>query len=256
MGDGLRLMEKYYPVLSDTARLQLHMDGEWARVTLASIAPVPTFSRQVNEWTLAAWVTGLRMYAGENYNPLQARFANARPNNTTEQDRVFRSPLGFDFPHTELILRTEDLEIPHPTGEGDPSLVLMLEQHASGQIERASHADPFLMDLRKELLARLDGKELALSDVAGGLGMSERTLQRKLQSYNSTFSELLESLRKEIAADLLRDIRIGVKEISLKLGFSSTSAFYKAFHRWYKTTPAEFRRMLTSPSTLEESPPN
>lgn len=86
------------------------------------------------------------------------------------------------------------------------------------------------------------GGNTAVDRVAEQLGMSARTLQRKLRTFGTSHQELLDEMRKDLAMRYLHEPEMAVCEVAYLLGFSESSAFHRAFKRWTGTTPSEFRR--------------
>ena len=80
--------------------------------------------------------------------------------------------------------------------------------------------------------------------MAKALGMSARTLQRRLASESLTFAQVQEEARRAAAMPLLRDPDLTSVEIALRLGFSSRTAFLRAVKRWTGKTPGELRGKL------------
>ena len=80
-----------------------------------------------------------------------------------------------------------------------------------------------------------------LPRAARRLGMSPRTLQRRLAEQHTTFAKLLDELRREIAEHELRTTRASVDEIAYITGYSEASTFERAFKRWTHKTPREYR---------------
>ena len=78
--------------------------------------------------------------------------------------------------------------------------------------------------------------------IARRLGMSSRTLQRRLADQHCAYAELVERARRGLATDLLREGRYGLAEIAFLCGYSDQSTFSRAFRRWEGKTPASFRR--------------
>ncbi|HVK77274.1 MAG TPA: helix-turn-helix transcriptional regulator [Kofleriaceae bacterium] len=78
--------------------------------------------------------------------------------------------------------------------------------------------------------------------VARRLGMSERTLQRRLKDEGTTFAVLVDEVRTDLARMYLADDRLAVYEVAFLLGFSEPSAFNRAFKRWLGTSPREYRQ--------------
>ncbi len=71
--------------------------------------------------------------------------------------------------------------------------------------------------------------------------MCLRTLQRKLSEENTSYKELLDETRRELANQYLRQATLSVSEVTYLLGFSEPSNFSRAFKRWTGRTPSEFR---------------
>jgi len=87
----------------------------------------------------------------------------------------------------------------------------------------------------------LNGGDASLVALAARIGMSERTLQRKLSGQGTSHQKLLDEMRRELALRYLRDPNIAICEAAYLLGFSESSAFHRAFKRWTGATPSEFR---------------
>ena len=73
------------------------------------------------------------------------------------------------------------------------------------------------------------------------MGISERTLQRRLAEEGSSFSKVLDELRRDLADEFLVDRNLAVSEVAFLLGYSEPSTFYRAFRRWHDVSPREFR---------------
>jgi AraC-like DNA-binding protein len=76
------------------------------------------------------------------------------------------------------------------------------------------------------------------------MGMSERTLQRRLQTEKTSFNELLEQARRTIACSYLADRKLAAYEVSFLLGYAEPATFFRAFKRWTGKTPLEYRASL------------
>ena len=84
-----------------------------------------------------------------------------------------------------------------------------------------------------------------VADVARTLGLSVRSLHRRLAQDGLSFRMLTEETRKELAEGLLRDERYSLSEIAFLTGFSEQSAFNRAFKRWIGRSPAQHRKLLS-----------
>ena len=88
--------------------------------------------------------------------------------------------------------------------------------------------------------------------VAHELGLSERTLQRRITAEGTTFRALLTEARQELGSQLLSDPSIDIEEVAFLLGYQDTNSFYRAFREWENMTPGQWRRIM-SPSTMAVS---
>jgi AraC-like DNA-binding protein len=88
------------------------------------------------------------------------------------------------------------------------------------------------------------GRDADINEIANQLGMSARTLRRKLQEQGTSFYELLSELKSHVAIKYLRDTQMTVEDIANALKFSDSANFRRAFRRWTRTSPQAFRRMI------------
>jgi AraC-like DNA-binding protein len=94
----------------------------------------------------------------------------------------------------------------------------------------------------ERIIARLLCRGEAETEVvADELGMSVRTLARRLGDLGVTFAQILDELRHDLALRYLRDPNLSLSQIAFLLGYSELSAFSHAFRRWTRTTPGEWR---------------
>ncbi|MBB6692809.1 AraC family transcriptional regulator ligand-binding domain-containing protein [Cohnella xylanilytica] len=94
----------------------------------------------------------------------------------------------------------------------------------------------------KGLLKRkLSGRKPDVQSVAEEMGMSDRTLQRRLAEEGSSFKSLLASARHEKAREYLADPSVDIKEVAYRVGYEDLNSFYRAFRQWEGDTPANWR---------------
>ncbi|MFA5580597.1 MAG: helix-turn-helix domain-containing protein [Paracoccaceae bacterium] len=112
------------------------------------------------------------------------------------------------------------------------------------QIEAISRitTDTFLDQLEAAVSAMLENP--SLSRVASSIGVSERTLQRRLEERNLSYQEIINTIRTEMAKKLLQSTTMSIGEISMKLGYADTAGFSCAFKRWTGESPRSFRKAL------------
>jgi AraC-like DNA-binding protein len=111
-------------------------------------------------------------------------------------------------------------------------------------LARYPREDSLIERFRALTKDELKGGDASLEVLAARLGMSARTLQRKLRALGTSHQELLDEMRKALAVRYLAEPDVAVCEVAYLLGFSESSAFHRAFKRWTGTTPSEFRKRI------------
>lgn len=235
---------RYQRLIHDTTRLTLETeDGHVTlRHALPGGIPVP---RQSAEFLLMAQVRLGRLASGGGWSPREVRFAHRRPANTDEHERLLGAPLRFDAGENALVSAVRDIEIPNP--KADPGLLTVLDRYADGILRDLSQIHTCAERVRAHLPRVLCNGAPTAASVARALGMSPRTLNRRLSEEQTTFAEILDHYRRERAATLLDGDRASIAEVAFLLGFSELSAFYRAFKRWTGSTPGQYRKRAGGP---------
>ncbi len=109
--------------------------------------------------------------------------------------------------------------------------------------------DSLVLKVRQALWSELSGGKPTIGKIADVLGLSVRTLQRRLHEDGTSFANVLEDFRRDMSVRLLRDRGLAVYEVAFLLGYSEPSTFFRAFRRWVGMAPQEFRKSLDASTT-------
>ena len=151
----------------------------------------------------------------------------------------FKCPVKFRSHHNALIFDAADLRRPFVTYNAE--LLEMLQPQLDRR-DQQTRAESSTVDRVKWILRKtLAGGRPDANVVAQELGMSVRTLQRRIVDEGSTFRELLAQVRQELVREYLRQPGTQVDEIAFILGYEDVASFYRAFRAWEGTTPAVWR---------------
>jgi AraC-like DNA-binding protein len=200
--------------------------------------PLP---RHFVEAGVGALVVLLRRFTGVAINALQVSFPHHAPADTSAHMELLGTRgLRFDVPLVEIVFPASVLDLRHQSA--DPGLFAFLRRQAEAAIEARGGADlPALV--RQGLRAALGrGEEASLDPVAQSLGMTGRTLQRRLAEDGVRFSALLQHVRCERALELLQRPRADLDDIAERIGFSDARSLRRALKRHTGRTPSELRR--------------
>lgn len=183
-------------------------------------------------------MTGLRVSANEIH------FAYSHPADTDEHERVFApARLVFDAPETAMVLDAALLDT--PVINANPSLFALFERHADDLLQRLQ--TPTLSSrVRSEIVTLMKGEEPTLATIADRLAMGVRTLQLHLKDEETSYQQLLDDIRKELAVRHLREPNLSTTDIAYLLGFAEPSVFFRSFKKWTGQTPGAYRLALAA----------
>jgi AraC-like DNA-binding protein len=246
--EALSQWVRYLGILDDAVKVALveGREGLALRVVVESEAPAPAS----HELCFALVVRHARQMTTPKLRPIAVRFTHAVP--STEHARYhasFGGPVAFGAARTELVFSMIDADAPLTTA--DPNLLAILLPAAEERRGRASTDPPLVDQVRRALASALSHDEAQLAGVSKRLGMTARSLQRRLQDEGASFQTLRDETRRTLADRYLGQ-GLSLAEISFLLGFSEPSAFFRAFKRWTGLTPIERRASLSpraAPST-------
>jgi AraC-like DNA-binding protein len=167
---------------------------------------------------------------------------HAEPTDAREYARVFQARVRYNAEHNALVFKREILDAPIQHANVD--LWPAFEQQLQSDLTKLAELDGLKARVKQLLAERIGQSSVGLADTARALHMSESTLRRRLAEEGTTYSDLLEELRRELALRHVHDRRLAVGEIAFLLGFATQSAFGKAFRRWSGSSPLEYRAQI------------
>lgn len=225
-------------LFSDALRIGIEVDGKRVRVRMQSTVPTP---RPIADHAMATWYSRHADMRLDERGSLVFHFKHPRPSRVTEYERAFGSAslhfgadcCGFDFGR-------ECLEARPPAA--DPALHVVLCDHVARMSHRLRARASLVEKMRQVTLTHLSSGHPAMASTARTLGMSTRTLAKRLEEEGTTFRALLDELRRELAISYLRAPAPSISAIARRLGFSHVEAFSRAFKRWTGEPPGAFRR--------------
>ena len=238
LGAAYERLCRYQRLIHETSRVDLEVGDATAilRHQLAGGRPAP---RQTAEFLVAAWVRAGRVVTGMEWTPKDVHFAHAAPPDTSEHARFFGTTVRFGMRANALVLPARLLDT--PCTRADPALVAVLDRYAAGRLEQAPRTNSVADRVRTVLHDELRGGEPAAARLAARLKMSVRSLNRLLAAEGTSYQELLDAIRRELAERYLASDHLSIGEVGFLLGFSELSSFHRAFKRWTGRTPAQFR---------------
>jgi AraC-like DNA-binding protein len=239
LGDALKRVARYSRITNE-ALVFGYREGNTLIVSL-SYSGVPRHSdRHQIEFCLFAALRFCRLLTGQNIVPQHFTMAHHRSETISEMVRFVGTKVEFGSDKDELALNVDAHEL--PLIHADPYLNDLLVKNCEAALaNRRVDTTQLRTRVENAIASVLPHGRVLVEDVARSLGMSERTLARKLSDERLNFTEILQQLRRDLAVRYLDDPKLHVSKIAWLLGFHEVSAFTHAFRRWTGKTPSQMR---------------
>jgi AraC-like DNA-binding protein len=198
--------------------------------------------RSVNEYEVAEMLACVWQMTDRRLVPRRIAFRHPAPADTSVHRELLGRVPEFDaeFDGFEAELGWLD----EPIRSKNPRLRAYFEKQCQRACDAFGSDAAFTALVRQRLVANMEGGALAMPEIARTLGVSPRSLHRRLQDEGTSFNELVDQVRRQFAEQYLARPRLAISEIAYLVGFNGPSAFHKAFRRWTGMTPSEYRQAL------------
>ncbi len=241
--DALRRACRYQRLIHESTELSFE-EGDGEGVLAHSLGDGRAAPRQTAEFLATLWFRFGSLIAGDRWQVRLLCFDHAAPADTSEHTRIFGCPIVFAGGRTALHLPNAALDA--PSRGGDPTMAALLDRHAALLLDSAPLAPPAATRLRAWAAQRLASGEPSSAQAAQALGLSQRSLRRRLAEEGTSHRAVIDRLRHEQSLRLLRESTLSAAEVGFLMGFSELSAFHRAFKRWTGSTPADYRRATST----------
>lgn len=239
--DMLTFYAKYVRIIADLDVFNATIEKnriaiEWTH------SPLITQCEQFVDYSAATALRLFQFHAGRPFTVLEARFERREPRDKTPYNDLFSRNIRFGAEINELVLPGDVLDSVNPSA--DRVMFDFMAQKCEAITQKLNRKKDIITMLKEEFIQTMAKNDRAIADISRRLGMSERTLQRRLKEAGSSFWEVYENTRDELSLRLLKDTDLSLEEISHQVGYSSQSAYSRAVKRWHDMSPLQLRRHL------------
>lgn len=240
LGGSYARVERYARLWTSVVEYELRPEARGTLFILHRSGTRRLGLRLSNEATLASAVSIARQVCPVPFAPLEVLIRHAAPKSVAAHEEWFGCPVRFDADLDALLMSPETLAQPNILGDEGISRYLL--SHLDAELSEIAR-DATLVGRAKNAIAQaLSEGAPKMADIARGLGLSARSLHRRLSEHGMSFQTLTEETRRELAEGLLRNDCHSLSEIAFLTGFSEQSSFTRAFKRWVGKTPASYRK--------------
>jgi AraC-like DNA-binding protein len=241
LGDAIQNLARYVRTVTEGWEITLTVEDENAVVEYTPTLAKLQDYRHMVEGNACSIMIFYQTFLGESLLPKEIHFSHSFDGDKKEHEIVFGCPVKFGENRNRIILDRKELRRPIKTA--DEKLLRTLK-NLCDQVYRkhASKTSGLASRIQKTIMELLPRGQAHAKEIAGELGMSERTMHRRLVEEGYSFSELMENLKQDLAEKYMKQIDLKISDVAFLLGYSDHSAFSTAFKRWTGKTPREARQ--------------
>lgn len=238
--DALNNISRYRRVFSDVVEMNVDSLAKNGRLVWSFRVSSAIERRQHVEFSAIGLLVALRQCTNREIRPDVVTFRHSRNTNLRAFARAFGCKVLFDQRENCIHFKPADLELHLVTADNE--LYAILTDYCDIVLQSKSrNTSDLLIEVERAIADRLTSGEATQHHVAKTLGMSARTLSRRLAKEETTFFRTVENLRHSLAQQYLSNSDLVLAEIAYLLGYSGLSSFNDAFKRWTGKTPGQYR---------------
>lgn len=243
--DGWDRAQRYVGIVAGVRALEMARGEKTTEIRFLRLTDeAPMGARLSNEATFASFTAICREASGRHFKPVRAFCGHEFIGDKAFLENYLGCQIEDRAGINAIVISNDELGLPNAVG--DDAISRFFDERAEEMLAQTKTGIPIAMQVKSEIGKNLSGGIPKLSDVASALGVSARTLQRKLRDEGAVFQDLIDQARRELSERLLRTTQYPLVEIAFLTGFAEQSGFTRAFKRWAGETPRSFRLSATS----------
>ena len=239
LGEALLRVQRYSLIANDAIVVKVEKaDLVRAKVRYAAVA------RHLDTHQIEFWIASLlrvcRHLTTRRLNPVRIRIMHRTGAKSREIEKLVAAKVEIESDDDELILPSASWN--YPVRSSDPYLQRLCVQYCEEALQRReTRGSPLQVRVENAAAALMPHGKVSLASVAAHLGMSVRTLTRRLAADQTSFAEIIRNLRLALARRYLADGELSISQIAWVLGYSEVGTFSRAFQSWTGLTPSSVR---------------
>ena len=240
IGEAMALFARYSRIVNESVRIKAARkpEGIVAEIGFAGLSRHGV--KQVTEFGVAVTIKALREIAGRSIRPTRLSFIHERNSDLRAFERFFGCPVAFGAPRDQIGFSNETMALPLVTE--DPHLLETLQPICDEAArERSTAIGSLRAAVENEAQKLLPHGKASRHSVAKTLGLSARTLTRKLADEGTSYEQVVDQLRQSLAHQYIKENGVSLSQIAWLLGYEGSTSFNHAFRRWTGGPPSAAR---------------
>ncbi len=240
---ALQTLGRYLPTMVDSAVYGLDVDGRTAFAYSYYIDPILMTYRQKSDWGVAFMCNVIRHGLGEpDWAPTEVLLPDGTEGAAARRERMGLLRAKVREGHAWAGIRFDASVLERPMKTADAMIERLMRHYGDLQLAGLRTKDDEFEGLRRGIAQLIVQGDSSVERLAENLGLSVRTLQRRLTARGLSYSDLLGQVRKTLALNLLENPSLAISQIAYCLGYSEVSTFNHAFRRWVGQPPRDYRK--------------
>lgn len=240
LGEGMRAAVRFFPLANTGGRIEVREEDDLCVVSRHIRGDEDgSLPLQAAEFALVSMVRTFRLAASAPFQLVAIRLRHGRTAHAERTEQWFGCPVHYGAAVDAIVV--DDALLRTPTVGVDAELSAIVTGHAEAALAALVAPDDFERRLRRFVQEDLEGGPEGLAAVARRMGMSSRTLQRRLTDRGTRFTAVQQHVQAELARRCLAESDLSIGEIAWLTGFTDASSFSRAYRRWFGTPPSAAR---------------
>ena len=250
LGKAYQALIDYLPLLFEGAIIQMEqtVDGTLFSLELNDPELPPV------EYLMACLINWPRWLTGHQIPVRHVQLEFPQPDSLLPYQQFFAAEVEFDAPRNQLLFASDYLSL--GCLDANPEMHQLHREFADSLLSKSAQQSALPAQTRNLIRSQLaEGSGCVRREqIAESVGLSLRTLQRKLGLLGTNFQDIYDQTRRETCLQLIQRGQLSFGEIAFQLGFSNQSAFQKAFKRWMGVAPSQYRQQIKPEAFIETTP--
>jgi AraC-like DNA-binding protein len=234
---ALHTIAQYRHLLNEALAMHMEDMGKYTLIREEIMTGHPGGAPQSIEMAVGVLLLIFRAILGEHWRPVSAHFTHSASGELAAYKRLLGCPLHFDSDFNGLTCLKSDMD--KPNAHADAAMASYAQSFIEAIPPRGQSS--LLLDVRRSVYLLLPMGRASVEQIASGLGMNVRTLQRRLDELELSFSQVLNDVRRELAQRYITHTQHSMGRVAEQLGYSNLSSFTRWFTTQFHCTPSDMR---------------
>ncbi|WP_374666010.1 AraC family transcriptional regulator [Acinetobacter sp.] len=237
--DALQTIVRYRNIINNSLEMYLEEVGNTVIIRIEVVSEFNAYSRQAIELALGITHRFCTALLSQKWNPLSIHFSHRAPHDLTVHQRIFGCPLEFGSEFNGIVCTIAELDKINP--QANTAMADHAQRYLDIDLLRNENESSIIFDIRKSIYLLLPMGRATIVQVAQTHGVNVRTLQRRLETSNTSFSSLINDVRQVLVFRYLKNPNYSLAQVSDILGYSMPSSFTRWFISQFGVSPTVWR---------------